>query len=308
MSSLAAPIRLTSASISPAQPLAPSVSNTTVTASSLSSTDDGSRSSDSSKRPSSLFSSLLSNARATKPRTADPFSSIPSSVVAAADSSASVSASTSTSSKTAITPPIASNSATTTITTATAIHPPTSAPTTLPSAASQQLPPPPPQPEQVAQARTAVLASIGNLLDRELSTRAALLHANAAAIARQERDVERATAGLRRENDRLGALAETHARRVKEIGNVQNWAEMLEREFVILEETLRLVDEGGSTDEEGSLSGSESGSGNSGSDWEREDGEGGEGSGQERDAEGDTIMRGGPETVSLPASPPGNGV
>ncbi|KAK4245312.1 hypothetical protein C7999DRAFT_34298 [Corynascus novoguineensis] len=308
MTSLAAPIRLTSASISPAQPLAPSVSNTTVTASSLSSTDDGSRSSDSSRRPSGLFSSLLSNSRATKPRTTEPFSSTPSSVVAAADSSASVSASTSTSSKTAITFPIASNSATTTITTATAIHPPTSAPTTLPSAASQHLPPPPPQPEQVAQARTAVLASIGNLLDRELSTRAALLHANAAAIARQERDVERATAGLRRENDRLGALAETHARRVKEIGNVQNWAEMLEREFVILEETLRLVDEGGSTDEEGSLSGSESGSGNSGSDWEREDGEGGEGSGQERDAEGDTIMRGGPETVSLPASPPGNGV
>ncbi|KAK4101982.1 hypothetical protein N658DRAFT_394124, partial [Parathielavia hyrcaniae] len=101
------------------------------------------------------------------------------------------------------------------------------------------------------QARSAVLASIGNLLDRELTSRAAQLHGNNAAIERQERDVARATGLLRRENDRLGALAETHARRVKEIGNVQNWAEMLEREFVILEETLRLVDEGGSEDEDG---------------------------------------------------------
>ncbi|KAK4133177.1 hypothetical protein BT67DRAFT_337690, partial [Trichocladium antarcticum] len=94
-------------------------------------------------------------------------------------------------------------------------------------------------------ARTAIEASMANLVDRELATRASQLHSNHAAIEQQARGVVRATAGLRRDNDGLGRLAATHARKVKEIGNVQNWAEMLEREFVILEETLRLVGGGG---------------------------------------------------------------
>jgi len=110
---------------------------------------------------------------------------------------------------------------------------------------------------QIDEARNAVVASIGNMLDRELQGRAALLHANNAAIEKQERDVSRARDALRRENDKLARLATDHTRKVKEIGNVQNWAEMLEREFLIVEETLRLVREGSDEDEEGSWSGSE---------------------------------------------------
>ena len=48
-------------------------------------------------------------------------------------------------------------------------------------------------------------------------------------------------------------------RKVKELGNVQNWAEMLERDFLVLEETLRLVNrrgEGEESDGSGSWSGS----------------------------------------------------
>jgi hypothetical protein len=121
--------------------------------------------------------------------------------------------------------------------------------------------------------------------------------------------MERATEALRRENDKLGKLAATHAKKVKEIGNVQNWAEMLEREFVILEETLRVVRGGGESDggesdgydSEGSWSGSGSGS----------DGEEGDGDGQRdvvvgerRDGDGDVVMPDLPEMVPLPASPP----
>ncbi|ROT43742.1 hypothetical protein SODALDRAFT_355966 [Sodiomyces alkalinus F11] len=86
--------------------------------------------------------------------------------------------------------------------------------------------------------------SISNLLDSELQTRARTLHGNAAAITRQERDVGRATAALRVENDKLARWSADAARRVKELGSVQNWAEVLEREFLVLEETVRLVKEG----------------------------------------------------------------
>lgn len=154
------------------------------------------------------------------------------------------------------------------------------------------------QQAQIAQARTALVASIGNALDTELQTRASLLHANQAAIERQERDVERALRELRKEDDKLMKVLNDGSRKVKELGDVQNWAERLERDFLVLEETMRLVDRGqqrrrrrsgsgsGSGSESGSWSGSESGSG-SGS-W----------SGSERgsivgeeDEEGDVRMR-----------------
>ncbi|KAI0484239.1 hypothetical protein GGR56DRAFT_612914, partial [Xylariaceae sp. FL0804] len=83
---------------------------------------------------------------------------------------------------------------------------------------------------------------MSNLLDSRLSPRARQLHGNAAALARQERDVERATAALRRDaNDRLARNAREAASAVKELGNVQNWAEVLERDFLVLEDTVRRV-------------------------------------------------------------------
>lgn len=116
--------------------------------------------------------------------------------------------------------------------------------------------------EQIAQARTALVASIGNTLDHELQTRASLLHSNQAAIEKQERDVEKALADLRREDDKLLKVLNNGSRQVKELGDVQNWAERLERDFLVLEETMRLVHEGSgaSGSESGSWTGSESGS------------------------------------------------
>lgn len=129
------------------------------------------------------------------------------------------------------------------------------------------------QQAQIAQARAALVASIGNALDTELQTRASLLHANQAAIEKQEHDVERALRDLRKEDDKLMKVLNDGSRKVKELGDVQNWAERLERDFLVLEETMRLVDRGqrrgsfGSGSVSGSWPGSESGSGSwSGSD------------------------------------------
>ncbi|EFY88303.1 hypothetical protein MAC_05644 [Metarhizium acridum CQMa 102] len=99
---------------------------------------------------------------------------------------------------------------------------------TLPSQETQR---------HVAEARAAVVASMGNLIDSELQSRASILHDNAAALDKQERDVVRATDGLRRETEKLAREADAAARKVKELGNVQNWAEVLERGFLVLEET-----------------------------------------------------------------------
>lgn len=106
------------------------------------------------------------------------------------------------------------------------------------------------------------------MLDTSLQPRAAVLHENAAALARQERDVAAAVDGLRREREKLAREAARAARRIKETGNVQNWAEVLERQFLVLEETVRLAGR------EGSCSCSCSDCGASGSESGSEDGDG----------------------------------
>ncbi|KAL7959952.1 hypothetical protein V8C34DRAFT_277841 [Trichoderma compactum] len=115
------------------------------------------------------------------------------------------------------------------------------------------------------------------MVDSELQSRAGILHGNAAALEKQERDVLRATDGLRRETQKLKAEADKAARKVKELGNVQNWAEVLERGFLVLEETVRLANGGEDEDEAGSqCSCSCSECGNE-SDMDVEEGEGGDG-------------------------------
>lgn len=54
---------------------------------------------------------------------------------------------------------------------------------------------------------------------------------------------------LGKEGDKLEKLVREGQKRVKELGNVQNWAEVLERDFLVVGEVLRLVD--GRSDSEG---------------------------------------------------------
>ncbi len=135
-----------------------------------------------------------------------------------------------------------------------------SSPATSATVATQPLHATLPSPEtqrHITEARAAVVASIGNMLDTQLQSRAAILHENATALNKQEQDVIQATEGLRAEREKLAREADTAAKRLKEIGNVQNWAEVVERGFVLVEETLRLANGGGS---EGSVSGSDTAS------------------------------------------------
>ncbi|KAI1447589.1 hypothetical protein F5Y02DRAFT_31745 [Annulohypoxylon stygium] len=118
---------------------------------------------------------------------------------------------------------------------------------TLPSRATQL---------HIDEARAALVASMSNMLDSELQSRASLLHSNAAALTKQEKDVAKGTEALRKENDKLEKLARDTERKIKELGNVQNWAEVLERDFLVLEETMRLVREGSGDDSCSQCSGS----------------------------------------------------
>lgn len=88
----------------------------------------------------------------------------------------------------------------------------------------------------------------------------------------------KATDGLRKENDKLAKVVRDAGRKIKELGNVQNWAEVLERDFMVLEETMRLVRGGADSDDDESSCSECSGSYWSGSESERDlEGEGEEG-------------------------------
>jgi uncharacterized protein (DUF3084 family) len=100
--------------------------------------------------------------------------------------------------------------------------------------------------QQQREARAAVLASlssIGTSIDADIRTRTADLHANSEAIVKQEKELAKQTAALRKESNKWQKLGDTSTKKLNEIGDVQNWAEMLERDLLVLEETVRLVDE-----------------------------------------------------------------
>jgi hypothetical protein len=127
---------------------------------------------------------------------------------------------------------------------------------------SPTLPHSPETQRQIAEARTALEASMSNIgssLDTALRSRAQNLHANSAQLEKQQKDVVKATEGLRKEGEKLRKLADEGSKKIKELGNVQNWAEMLERDFLVLQETVRLANEesDGSWETESAYSGSE---------------------------------------------------
>lgn len=89
---------------------------------------------------------------------------------------------------------------------------------------------------------TASLASVGSSVDHEMRQRATDLHANSEAIEKQEKTVDKQTAALAKQSAQWQKLADASTKKLNEIGDVQNWAEMIERDLLVLEETLRMVD------------------------------------------------------------------
>ncbi|KAJ9664908.1 hypothetical protein H2201_004960 [Coniosporium apollinis] len=98
---------------------------------------------------------------------------------------------------------------------------------------------------RTAEARAAVtasLSSVGSSVDVGLRARAKDLHANEAAILEQEKELAKQTAALKKEAAQWQKLADTSTKQLNEIGDTQNWAEMIERDLLVVEETLRLAE------------------------------------------------------------------
>jgi len=107
-------------------------------------------------------------------------------------------------------------------------------------------PPQPSQAQRTAEAHaafTGALKSVGSNLDADLRARAANLHENATALSKQEADLKRATNDLARQNDQWQKVADQAREGLKEIGDIQNWAELIERDLLIVEETIKFADE-----------------------------------------------------------------
>lgn len=98
---------------------------------------------------------------------------------------------------------------------------------------------------RTAEARDAVtasLSSVGSPYEADLQRRAADLHTNSKAIEKQEKELIKQTAALAQQTAQWQKLADTSTKKLKEIGDVQNWAEVIERDLVVIEETLRLAE------------------------------------------------------------------
>ncbi|PYI13833.1 hypothetical protein BO99DRAFT_437906 [Aspergillus violaceofuscus CBS 115571] len=108
------------------------------------------------------------------------------------------------------------------------------------------LPPAPPTTTTTTEATeartafTATLRSTAQTHETQLRERARILHDNASALERQEHALAGATAALAAQNAQLTKTADAARDALKEIGDVQNWAEVIERELLVVEETLRI--------------------------------------------------------------------
>jgi hypothetical protein len=101
---------------------------------------------------------------------------------------------------------------------------------------------------------------VGTNLEAPLRDRAANIQSNAAALERQEAELAENTQRLARQNQQWLGFADETRDGLKEIGDVQNWAELIERDLLALEDMMDSVEgRGGSGSDSGSDRGSEDG-------------------------------------------------
>ncbi|CAI7615968.1 unnamed protein product [Penicillium discolor] len=100
------------------------------------------------------------------------------------------------------------------------------------------------QQKEALAAFTATLHSVGTNLEAPLRDRAANIQSNAAALERQEAELAENTQRLARQNQQWVGFADETREGLKEIGDVQNWAEVIERDLLALEDMMDAVENG----------------------------------------------------------------
>ncbi|KAK9384055.1 uncharacterized protein V2V93DRAFT_319026 [Kockiozyma suomiensis] len=85
------------------------------------------------------------------------------------------------------------------------------------------------------------LQSLTQYVDRDLRQRITSVHANAKHISTQTKEIRVRTGALAQDTTKWEELADKATQALKEAGDVQNWAEILEVEISALEETMRIV-------------------------------------------------------------------
>ncbi|KAL4803495.1 hypothetical protein BDV18DRAFT_41667 [Aspergillus unguis] len=93
---------------------------------------------------------------------------------------------------------------------------------------------------------TASLHSLGANYTSNLVSRSKTLHENSTALSKQEENLAKTTSALHKQNKEWEGIAEGARLGLKELGDLQNWAEVLERELLV--RRVRAVDEDGDVD------------------------------------------------------------
>lgn len=125
--------------------------------------------------------------------------------------------------------PAVSNPTTTTAITTTS--PTVASPPSSPSSAQRTL--------EARLAFTTTLTTLGSSISHNLSLIASDIHANASSLTSQEALVTNSASSLKKETGKYNKAAEQARGKLKELGDIQNWAEVLERDLLVLEETVR---------------------------------------------------------------------
>ncbi|KAJ5287303.1 hypothetical protein N7478_002989 [Penicillium angulare] len=89
---------------------------------------------------------------------------------------------------------------------------------------------------------TATLHSVGANLEAPLRERAAIINSNAGSLERQEAELAGQSSQLAKQNESWERMNDETREGLKEIGDVQNWAEMIERDLLVLESMMDDVD------------------------------------------------------------------
>jgi hypothetical protein len=110
--------------------------------------------------------------------------------------------------------------------------------------------PPASQAQRTAEAKaafTASLNSVGSNLDADLQSRARNIHANSKALSKQEQGVDKEIKKLSKQSDQMQKVVDKTKNDLKEFDSLQSFETDfgvdLERELMLIEETLRIVEE-----------------------------------------------------------------